>query len=374
MRVPYTYLTTEFAPDKPLAQAIFADIRKELERGHFTLGDWVERFEGEWAEVCGVKYAVGVNSGTDALALALCALTGNKRGGVVVTSPQTFVATAGAIVQAGHMPAFGDVGPDQNLSERGALDVFKQLAPALPVAIIPVHWAGKPVRWAARKVYSGAPVIEDACQAIGASVDGRPAGSLGTAAAFSLHPLKNINVWGDGGVVTTDDDGLAREVRLLRNHGLADRDTCVKPGVNSRLDAIQAIVGLHVLKELAWVTERRNANARRYDAGLVDVEGVTIPPRDSGIVHAYHLYVIFVSRREELIAFLTERGVEVKVHYPIPLHQQPGFKFLGYELGDLPAADRQAKRILSLPIHQFLTEEQIDFTIASIREFYGASA
>ena len=363
MEVPYSYLTKQFDPDdEGFVGDILVDVEELLRRGEFTLGGPLDGFEQVWAETCGVKHAIGVGNGTDALYLIMRAL-GIGNGSTVLTVPNTFVATVGAILQAGARPLFTDVGEDM------LMPVDIEDVPAIPSAILPVWWAGNMP--AATGAKSQIPIIEDACQAIGAETHGQRAGSIGIAAAFSLHPLKNVNVWGDGGVVTTDDDSLAEEIRLLRNHGLSDRDTWAKPGVNSRLDTIQAIVGLHVLRELDWITERRRENAARYTQGLASVSQVQSPVVAGTTKHAYHLYVVMVDdQRDEFQAHLQAAGVETKVHYPVPLHLQPALRFLRYKKGDFPNAERQAERMLSLPIHQYLEADQIDYTIESIHEFY----
>ena len=344
---------------------ILLAIAREMARGFYTLGPAVQEFEEAFAAYCGVRYAVGVNSGTDALFLLMKAL-GVGPGDGVITVPNTFVATVGAIIAAGATPVFIDIGDDYLMAQEG------QIRPKMPPGLqlpgypkyrIPVHWGGN-------IAYTPKLHIEDACQAIGASYKGRKAGSLGVGAAFSLHPLKNLNVMGDGGMVTTNDEGLAQAIRLLRNHGLQDRDTCVMPGYNSRLDTIQAIVGLEVLKELLWVTERRQANAKRYDEGLRGLKEVTIPYRDSDVEQVYHLYQVEVERRDELLAYLQAKGIEAKVHYAIPLHLQPGFKSLGYQEGDFPRAEAFARDHLTLPVHQYLSNEQLDYVVEAIRGFY----
>jgi dTDP-4-amino-4,6-dideoxygalactose transaminase len=217
----------------------------------------------------------------------------------------------------------------------------------------------------------GIPVVEDACQAIGAAIDGGRAGGFGAAAGFSLHPLKNLNVWGDGGVIVTDSEELRDRLRLLRNHGLRNRDEVEIFGVNSRLDTLQAIVGNHLLKDLPAITEARIRNAARLDAGLAGLApDVELPPRPAGVRHVFHLYMVQARDRDGLLQHLLARGVEAKVHYPVPLHLQPAARALGYREGDFPVAERQAKRIITLPVHQHLSADQLDYTLAAIREFY----
>jgi dTDP-4-amino-4,6-dideoxygalactose transaminase len=218
-------------------------------------------------------------------------------------------------------------------------------------------------------------ILRDACQSIGATYNGQSSAKLSHIAAYSLHPLKNIHACGDGGMIVTDNDDWAEWMRLYRNHGLADRDHVTVAGINSRLDTLQAIAAWHLLEELECITARRNANARQYRQGLEALAPeVLLPPLDppgSSVRQAYHTFVVQVSERERLMAFLADRGIESKIHYPIPIHLQKGYEFLGYRRGSLPKAEAQADRILSLPVHEYLTESQIEYVVDSVRTFYA---
>jgi dTDP-4-amino-4,6-dideoxygalactose transaminase len=215
-------------------------------------------------------------------------------------------------------------------------------------------------------------LVEDACQALTAAIDGRRVGTFGRAAGFSLHPLKPLNVWGDAGMIVTDDDALADHLRLRRNHGLRDRDTVEIFGVNSRLDTLQAIVGSHLLDGVLAATGRRIAHARRLDAGLAALDGdVKVPPRRAGVRHVYQIYVVEARDRDGLLSFLLDRGIEAKVHYPVPVHLQPAARGLGYTLGDFPACEQQARDIITLPAHQHLTDGEVDWIVEQVRRFYG---
>ena len=367
MKVPYNYLDKQFDPTSVLCRRIWSDMRDVVQAGDFTLGAAVGRFEAAFAKVCGTKHAVGVSSGTAALTLAMKA-HGVGPGDEVVTVPNTFVATVGAILAVGAKPVLVDVGDDYLMDLRAASKAVTDRTKL----VIPVDLTGNPVRCgrALQGTHKGVYVLRDSCQAVGAMIGGEIAASKALASAFSLHPLKNVNVWGDGGVVVTDNDGLAEAVRLLRNHGLRGRDTVVVPGVNERLATMQAVVGLRVLETLPEITRARFQNARWYDEALRGLPGVVVPQRPDGVLQVFHTYVICVNQREELRAWLTEREVETKIHYPVPLHLQPGFKALGYHEGDFPIAESQARHILSLPIHQYLTEAQIGFVADSVRRFY----
>lgn len=363
--VPYSYLPRQFAE----IDDTLAEIKRLVRSGDFTLGKPVAAFEEAFARLIGTKHAVGVGSGTDALFLVLKAL-GIGAGDEVITMANTFVATAGAIATAGARVVFVDC------DDKGVIDCAALEAAITPrtKALMPVVWGGQPpdmprITEIARR--RGLPVIEDACQGIGAAVDGKMCGTWGVAAGFSLHPLKNINVWGDGGVIVTDSAELRDKLRLLRNHGMSSRDEYAFYAYNSRLDSLQAVVGLREIANFRRITDARIANARRFDAALAKLGGkVRLPRRDPRETHVYHLYQFHAERRDELLKFLQGRGIEAKVHYPIPLHLQPASRDLGHKKGDFPRAEADAAATITLPVHQHLTEDEIAFTIASIEEFY----
>ena len=380
IKVPYNYLDKQFDPKGELVNDILEDIRKLVGTGEFTLGPPVREFEEKFAELCGVKHAVGINSGTDALILILKAL-GIGPGDEVITVPNSFIATANVIRFVGARPVFVDV-DDEYL-----LDVSKvnEAVTEKTRAILPVHLTGNPVfmprliggefQFKKGGEWRGIYTIEDAAQAVDAKVHDRKIGGWGIAGGFSLHPLKNMNVWGDGGMVTTNDYELAKKIRLMRNHGLASRDVCEMAAGNCRLHTIQAVVGLRLLADVHKISDTRIKNAALYDSLFLGIEGgVIIPPRYPSKRQVYHTYVIQVERRGALIKFLTENGVETKVHYPVPIHLQKPYLELGYKKGDFPVCEAQAEKILSLPIHQYLTEDQIRYTAGLIRKFYGYGA
>ena len=366
MQVKYNYLDQQFAD----VEAYFVDLRKLVASGEFTLGPFVEAFEKKFAAYIGVKHAIGTNTGTGALIQALKAV-GVKPGDEVITVANTFIATVGAIVAAGARPVFVDC------DERYQIDAGKIEAAitAKTAAILPVHWAGCPPEM--DKILAIAdrhkiPVVEDACPAVGAKINGRFAGTFGKVNAFSMHPLKPLNVWGDGGIVVTNDDDAAAFLRLYRNHGLVDRDHVEMWGVNDRLQPFQAVVGARVLDTVETLVEARIRNARLLDEGLKGLEDSIRPPRrPAGYREVYQLYLATAVRRDELVKFLVSRGVEAKVHYPIPIHLQNAARDLGYKRGDFPVCERQADEILTLPAHQHINPEQIAYTVAVIREFYG---
>ena len=362
MTVPYSHLA--YPQRQTETEAILTDIRKVVEAGDFTLGRAVGELEEAWAAYCGTQHAVAVANGTDALALSLMAY-GIGRGDTVMTTPYTFVATVGAILQAGARPAFADIGADGLIN----LPSDRQYLDSSVTGLMPVCWAGAP--WIVPPLFHRRPdtlraIVLDACQAIGATPS---PGAIVGATAYSLHPLKNLHVWGDGGMITTDLDWLADRLRLLRNHGLSDRDTWAQAGYNSRLDTIQAVVALHGLRTLDGVLAQRRANAARYDRNLAGCSGVTIPRRHPG--HTYHLYQVLVRDRTGLLVHLAAAGIEAKVHYPVPLHLQPALAYLGYKRGHFPHAEHWADTAITLPVHQYLSDSDIDYVSDQVRSFYG---
>jgi dTDP-3-amino-2,3,6-trideoxy-4-keto-D-glucose/dTDP-3-amino-3,4,6-trideoxy-alpha-D-glucose/dTDP-2,6-dideoxy-D-kanosamine transaminase len=365
MDVKYSYLDEQFAD----VESYFDDLRELVATGEFTLGPFVERFEQTFAQYIGVKHAIGTNTGTGALTLALKAV-GVKPGDEVVTVANTFVATVGAIVAAGARPVFVDC------DRRDQIDVDRLVKSITPRtrAIVPVHWAGCPcdiVRVVEIARARGLAVVEDACPAVGATVSGRRVGTFGDVNGFSMHPLKPLNVWGDGGVVVTDDDEKAAWLRLYRNHGLVDRDHVAFWGVNERVQPVQAIVAMRVLDTIEGLIEARIRNARALDRGLAGIEGLRTLDRPPNVREVFQLYLARATRRDELCHFLTSRGIEAKVHYPVPLHLQEAARDLGYRAGDFPEAERYARETITLPAHQHISLEQIDYTVRSIREFYS---
>lgn len=365
LAINHNYLPEQFAD----VDAILKKVREVVVRGDFTLGRAVDRLEERIARLCGTPHAIGVGSGTDALFLTLKAL-GIDKGDEVITTPFTFYATIGAIVTAGATPVFADAGADFNLDAGG---IERRITPRTK-AILPVHWAGLPCDMDAIGAIAAKhrlAVVEDACHAISAQYKGRSTGSLGTAGCFSFHPLKNLNVWGDGGVVTTGSDELAATLRLLRNHGLTGRDECRVFAYNSRLDTVQAVVADHMLDKLSGITRARIENAKRFDDLLAGINGVTIPARPSNRTQVYHLYVIRCEGRDELLSHLVSKDVDAKVHYPVPMHLQPAAANLGYRRGDFPEAEALAASVLSLPVHEFVTPSQQRRVAELIGAFYG---
>jgi dTDP-4-amino-4,6-dideoxygalactose transaminase len=365
MLVKYAYLREQFADVEPYLDAI----RELASAGDFTLGQAVTEFEHRFASLCGLPYAIGVSSGTDALILSMKIL-GVGPGDEVITTPNTFVATVGAIAMTGARPVFVDNDEGYNID----VDQIEAAITPRTRAIVPVHLTGNPadmpaIMGIAR--HHNLLVIEDAAQAILASIDGRPVGSWGETACFSLHPLKNLNVWGDGGVIVTRSAELDRKLRLFRNHGLGNRDEVVMFGHNCRLDSLQAVVANGLIPQVHDITEKRIANARRFDEAFADLgEYIVIPPRRPRVKQVFHTYVIRAAERDSLLKYLQENGVDAKVHYPIPLHLQQAARHLGYKSGDFPICERDCQTIITLPVHQHLTKDQVDYVIEHVRKFY----
>lgn len=365
MNVRYSYLPEQFAE----CEDLWEELKEFVPTGDFTLGKPLVEFEHQFAELIGTRHALGVNSGTDAIKLSLRA-AGVWHGDEVITAANTFVATVGAICELGAKPVFVDC------NDVFCMDV-EQVEAAIndhTKAIVPVHYTGYMTNMEQLMPLAQhyqLPVVEDACQSILASQADRNAGTWGQSGAFSLHPLKNLNVWSDGGMVVTDNDKIAESIRLLRNHGLVDRDTVARMGYNSRLDTIQAIVGKWLLPQAIEITEKRRTHARFYDEQLSIIPEIDIPPRGAGSHEVYHLYVIHAQRRDALLRHCIENGVEAKIHYPVPIYRQPGLAYLGYREGDFPVTDAHAKSMITFPCDQHLNEKQLHQVTDIVREFYN---
>ena len=354
-------------------EALLGLLRKQFETCQFVMGPEVEVFERNFAALCGTPYALGLNSGTDALFLALKALDVGP-GDEVITAPNSFVASTGAIIAAGARPLFVDVAADYNIDVR----LIEGAITKKTKAILPIHLTGNPADMEAIMEIAEKHslfVVEDAAQAVMASINGRRVGSFGDAGCFSLHPLKNLNACGDGGMLTTNSQEVYDRVKLLRNHGLKNRDEIEVFGYNSRLDTLQAVVANHVLGQLESITARRVKNARMYDRLLQELSHfVAIPPRRENVKQVFHTYVVRVKKRADLVGFLNDHGVETKIHYPIPIHLQKPCRELGYRKGNFPVCEEQVEEILSLPVHHHLAEDQIGYVVELIKKFYSSQA
>jgi dTDP-4-amino-4,6-dideoxygalactose transaminase len=335
--------------------------RSVVERAAYTLGPEVSAFEAAFAGYCGCSHAVGVSSGTDALKLAYLA-AGVGPGDEVIVPANTFIATAEAVSHIGARPVFVDCLPDATMDP----DALSGAVSERTKCIVPVHLFGQPAHMDAILAFAGPrsiPVIEDACQAHGALYHGRPCGCLGAAAAFSFYPGKNLGALGDGGAVTTNDRAIADRVSLLRNHGQSDKYTHAEVGYCDRLHNLQAAFLAVKLPHLtAWNAARRRA-AAEYDRLLAEVPGVAPIGTRENVEHVYHLYVVRVDDRDAVRETLGEAGVESGIHYPVPLHLTPAYRSLGYGVGDFPVAEELAGQILSLPMHPWLSAEQVEYVV-----------
>jgi dTDP-4-amino-4,6-dideoxygalactose transaminase len=338
----------------------------------FILGAPVEQLEREVAELSHTKFAIGCASGTDALLLALKAVDAGP-GSEVITTPFTFFATAGTIHNVGAKPVFVDIDP-KTFNIRP--DLAGAARTAKTKAVIPVDLFGQmaPIEDVA-KALPGIPLIEDAAQTIGArrSIDGewRMAGEVATIGTFSFFPSKNLGGYGDGGMMVTNDEGLATRLKRLRMHGGAKQYFHDEVGFNSRLDALQAVVLSAKLPHLAGWSAKRRENAAYYDAAFADLADVTTPYIDASNESIFNQYTIRVQKRDALQAHLKNAGIGTSVYYPLPLHLQPCFAYLGYKQGACPEAERAASEVLSLPIFPELTRDQLDEVVAAVRGFYG---
>jgi dTDP-4-amino-4,6-dideoxygalactose transaminase len=380
MQVPLLDLKPQY---QSIKEDILSSLNEVLEQQQFILGTKVAELEQEIARYCGTKHAVGVNSGSDALLLSMMA-TGIQPGDKVVTTPYTFFATVGSICRLGAAPLFVDIEPETyNMDPEkldGLLNSLSAEEKRKVKAIIPVHLFGQcadmePILRMARE--SNLKVIEDAAQALGASytLNGRlkMACSMGDFGCISFFPSKNLGCFGDGGMITTDDEETARKIQSLRVHGQAGRYHHKYIGINGRLDAIQAAVLLVKLPHLDSWTEKRRQNAAYYErlfneAGLS--EYLSLPHVLKGSGHVFNQYVIRASRRDNLKEHLEKNGVGCAIYYPLSLHMQECYRFLGFGPGDFPESEKAASETLALPVFPELTKEQIEYVVEQVAGFY----
>lgn len=361
----------------PLARPVLDDEMKQaalmaLQNERFVLGESVYKFEEEFAKYCGTKFAVSTGSGTAALVLSLIAI--DVRGAEVITTPASFVASANSIIHAGASPKFADIDArsytlDPERVRSSVNDKTK--------AIVPVHLYGYPAKMkelcevASKKEIA---VVEDACQAHGASYNGKMVGALGDAGCFSFYPSKNMTVGGDGGMIVTNDDSIAEQVASLRDCGRVKGSKYVHRllGFTERLNTVQAAIGRVQLKRLDAWNEKRRRIALEYDERLADIAGLITPLAGNEVTRpVYHMYVIRCRRRDDLHVWLGQVGVETGIHYPEPIHLQPIYKeMFGYSGGEFPQSEDLCRSALSLPMHPNLTSDELRFVSESIHEFY----
>jgi dTDP-4-amino-4,6-dideoxygalactose transaminase len=363
--VPYTDFPAQNAGVRDELRGAFDAV---LDSGHYIQGPNVAAFEREFADFCEAPYATGVANGTCSLHLVLRSM-GVGPGDEVITAPNSFFASAAAISLVGATIVFADVIEDSNIDP----DAIEAAITDRTRAIMPVHLTGRPVdmvRIQAIADVHGLGILEDAAQAVGSSFRGQKVGSWGTAASFSLHPLKSLHAFGDAGIVTARDERIISDVALRKNHGLVDRGTCAEWSFNCRLDEVQAALLRVQLRNVdAKIAERRRL-AHRYHELLRDY--VVVPEEREGEVHTYQTYLVQAGDRDALQAHLRANGVEAIVHYATPLHLQPAAVDLGYGPGSFPVTERLSDSILSLPLFPGMTVEQQDRVVAEIAAFYDA--
>jgi dTDP-4-amino-4,6-dideoxygalactose transaminase len=363
--VPYTDFPAQNAGVRDELRGAFDEV---LDSGHYIQGPNVAAFEREFAEFCDAPYATGVANGTCSLHLVLRSM-GVGPGDEVITAPNSFFASAAAISLVGAKIVFADVNEDSNIDP----DAIEAAITDRTKAIMPVHLTGRPVdmvRIQAIADAHGLGILEDAAQAVGSSFRGQKVGSWGTAASFSLHPLKSLHAFGDAGILTARDERIIQDVALRKNHGLVDRGTCAEWSFNCRLDEVQAALLRVQLRNLdAKINERRRL-AHRYHELLRDY--VVVPEERDGELHTYQTYLIQAGDRDALQAHLRANGVEAIVHYATPLHLQPAAADLGYVAGSFPVTERLSDSILSLPLFPGMTAEQQDRVVTELASFYDA--
>ena len=364
MRIPYVNLRHQYRSER---KKLIKIIDNTLSKGIYINGDDVDLFEKNIAKLCNVKYCVALNSGTDALVLALHAL-GVRRGDEVITTPNSFIASTAVIVHLGAKPIFVDVKDDQNIDpEKIESKITKKTK-----VIMPVHLTGRMCEMdkiiKIAKKYN-LKVVEDAAQSIGSMFEEKKSGSYGDVGCFSAHPLKNLNALGDSGYLTTNSKVISNYIKDLRNHGMTNRNVVKNFGYVSRMDNLQAAILNFRLKNLKSIILKRRNNAELYFKYL-DRRNVYFVEENHKEFNTYHTFVIQVDNRNKLKNYLLSKGIQTSIHYPIPIHLQPAAKKLNYKLGDFKNTETQSKRILTLPINQFLKKNDIIFISKTINNFF----
>jgi dTDP-4-amino-4,6-dideoxygalactose transaminase len=362
-KIPYVNLQEQWLEER---DDLLPIIEKVLASAQFIGGEELDKFEENIAKLCGTKYACALNSGTDALILALV-MSGVRKGDEVITPPNSFIASTGAIVHIGAIPVFVDVLPDQNIDP----SMIESAITKKTKAIMPVHLTGRmcdmdPIMAIAKKY--NLIVIEDSAQAVGSQYKGKPSGSIGDVGCFSSHPLKNLNACGDSGFLTTNNEDIFNKTKLYRNHGMADRNIVHNFGSVSRMDNLQAAILNYRLEKLKDTTDKRRKNAKAYHDGISN-QNLFIPKEKSSEYNTYHTFVIQTQYRDELKSYLSVNNIDTAIHYPFPIHLQPASKNLGYKVGDFPVTEKQSREILTLPVNQYLTAIDLERIITVINEF-----
>lgn len=364
MKVPYINLNKQYFEEKNDLIKIFDKVLKSED---YVGGEFVDKFEKNLAKYCGSKYCVSFNSCTDALTLALF-LLGVRKGDEVITTPNSFIASASVIVHLGATPVFVDVLDDQNINP----ELIEEKITTKTKVIMPVHLTGRicqmeSILEIAKK--RNIKIVEDAAQAIGSKYNNKFSGTFGDIGCFSAHPLKNLNAVGDSGYFITDSKKIYDQAKLLRSHGMVNRNIVKHFGYVSRMDNLQAAILNYRLKKLPKIINLRRKNADLY-IKLINTKKVYIPLERKEEFNSYHTFVIQAEKRDKLKKFLQKNNIYTSIHYPIPIHLQPAAKKLGYKKGDFIKVEEQARKILTLPINQFLKSKQIEFISNKINQFY----
>ncbi len=366
-KIPYVNLIKQAQEDK---DEIFNSLNKIFSNGKFILGNEVDKFERKICNFLKIKNCIALNSGTDALVFGLY-LLGVRKGDEVITPPNSFIASTAAIVHVGAVPIFADVRNDQNIDP---FDIEKKITKKTK-AIMPVHLSGHPCEMNEIKKISKKykiPIIEDAAQAIGTRYRNKFVGTFGEVGCFSAHPLKNLNAVGDAGYIVTNNFQLAKKVRILRNHGIEKRNKVLTFGYVSRMDAFQASVLNLRFNKLKNIIKKRRYNASLYCELLKNLKSIILPTEKKYEYNTYHTFVILAKRRNELKKYLEKKGISTAIHYPHLIFEQIAYKkrFKKINLSDLPISKKQNKKILTLPINQFITIQQIKRICREIKKFY----
>jgi len=358
-----------------LDNEILHQVSYVLKNERFLRGKSVEEFEKEFAKFIGTKYAIAVNSGTSALYLSLIAM-GIKKGDLVITTPETFIATANAILYVNAKPLFADISLETYNIDPQKIEILLKKYKKKVKAIIPVHLYGYPCEMDAileiAEKYD-VKVLEDACQAHGATYNSKRIGSFGIAGAFSFYPSKNMTVCGDGGMITTNDDKIAEITMMLRDVGRSQKKRYLHEyiGYTARMNTINAAIGRVQLRHLEEWNEKRRKIAEEYSKKLQGIGDIILPPKESNkIKSAWHLYVIRTKYRDKLKEYLECKGIQCGIHYPIPVHLQPPYRKMGFSEGMYPNAERLSKEILSIPIYPSMSKREIEYVITNIEKFY----
>lgn len=354
MKLPYVNLGYQWKHEQ---KKILPVILKTFRDGEYVGGKEIKKFESSVAKLCGKKFAVALNSGTDALTLSLF-LLGIKKGDEVITPPNSFISSTTSILHVGAKPVFVDVKEDQNINE----NLIEKAITKKTKAIMPVHLTGRVCDMS--KIISiskkyNIPIIEDAAQSIGSKYKNKTAGSFGKINCFSTHPLKNLNACGDGGFLVTNEKKTYLSALKMRNHGLESRNIVNNFGFLSRMDSLQASILNFRLKNLKKVIKARRSNARFYFKHI-DKNFYKLPYEKKSEFNTYHTFVIKTKLRDKLKKYLNSKGIGTAIHYPVPIHLQPAAKYLNYKRGQFPNAEKQAKEILTLPIHQHLSKKNLE--------------